>query len=95
MKKITSILAVLLFLFTISVWAGGEHDANGTVNSVDKSGKTINISHNPIATMGMSAMTMDFRVADPAMLDDVKPGQKIEFVVTTDKKGRFVIVDMQ
>ena len=75
--------------------AGSEHNAKGTVNSVDRASKTINISHDPIKTMGMSGMTMDFRVADPAMLDDVKAGQKINFIVTTDRRGRFVIVDLE
>ena len=91
-------IAVLFLLFCLAIGsaiAGSEHDATGKINSVDKSSKTINISHDPIKTMGMAGMTMDFRVADPAMLDDVKPGQKISFVVTTDKRGRFVIVDLE
>ena len=96
-------IAVLLVLFCLSfvsivgtaVAGSGEHDATGKVNSVDKSSKTINISHEAIQSMGMSAMTMDFRVADPAMLDDVKAGQKINFVITTDRRGRFVIVDLE
>lgn len=85
--------AILLGIFG-SAWAASEHEAAGTINSIDKSSKTMNISHGPIKTMGMSGMTMDFMVADPAMLDEVKPGQKIQFIVTTDSKGRFVIVDM-
>jgi len=86
---------LLLFGLAGFVMAGAEHDAVGTVNSVDKSSKTINITHSPIKTMGMAGMTMDFRVADPAMLDDVKKGQKINFIVVTDKRGRFVIVDLE
>jgi len=91
-------IAILLIMFCLSVgttFAGSEHQATGTINSVDKSSKTINISHGPIKSMGMSAMTMDFRVADPAMLDDVDAGQKISFIVTTDRRGRFVIVDLE
>lgn len=91
-------LAILMFAFFLSIGvaiASSEHDAEGTVNSVDKTSKTINITHSPIKSMGMAGMTMDFRVADPAMLDDVSPGQKIHFVVTTDKRGRFVIVDLE
>lgn len=96
LMKIKTIITILLSVFlTIGVaMAADEHEAKGKVNSVDRSSKTINISHDPIKTMGMAAMTMDFRVADPAMLGDVKPGQKINFVVTTDRRGRFVIVDL-
>jgi len=94
--RVNIFLSVLLALFlSIGVANANEHDATGKVNSVDRSSKTINISHDPIKTMGMSAMTMDFRVADPAMLEDVKPGQNISFVVTTDRKGRFVVLDLE
>ena len=93
-KLLAGVLVLLLSLAS-SVFAADEHEANGTVNSVDKSSRTLNISHGPIKSMGMGAMTMDFKVADPSMLGEVKPGQKIEFVVTTDRKGRFVILDMQ
>lgn len=93
-KILAGVFAIFLGVFG-SAWASEEHEASGTVNSVDKSSRTINISHGPIKTMGMSAMTMDFLVEDPAMLNEVKPGQKIHFVVTTDRKGRFVIVDLE
>lgn len=91
-------VALLFILFCLSIgtaFASAEHDAVGTVNSVDKSSKTINITHSAVKSMGMAGMTMDFRVADPAMLGDVHAGQKINFVITTDKRGRFVIVDLE
>lgn len=93
-KKVAMLF--LMFCFSIgSAFADSEHNATGTINSIDMGSKTINISHDPIKTMGMSGMTMDFRVADPAMLEDVKAGQKIKFVITTDRRGRFVIVDLE
>lgn len=98
MKKITQkILGAVVVVAALGsgAFAADEHEASGTVNSVDKERKTLNITHGPIKSMGMSGMTMDFNVADPAMLNEVKPGQKIEFVLTADKKGRFVIVDLQ
>ncbi|MDH5546371.1 MAG: copper-binding protein [Gammaproteobacteria bacterium] len=96
MKKtfLSAAIVMLMSVFT-TVFAADEHEASGTINSIDNVNKTLNISHGPITTMGMGAMTMDFAVADPFMLKEVKPGQKIKFVVTTDRKGRFVILDMQ
>lgn len=91
-------IAMLFLMVCLSIGAalaGSEHDATGTINSVDKVSKTLNISHDPIKTMGMMGMTMDFRVADPAMLDNVKPGQKIKFVITADRHGRFVVVGIE
>jgi Cu/Ag efflux protein CusF len=83
-----------LILSTATAWAASEHEAAGVVKSIDKSAKTLKISHGPIKSMNMGAMTMDFLVADPAMLREVKPGQGIDFVVTTNRKGQFVVVDM-
>lgn len=94
LKAVLGVFLAMCVSFT-AVSAAEEHDAKGKVNSVDRASKTINISHSAIKSMGMSAMTMDFRVADPAMLDDVKPGQSINFVVTTDRRGRFVVIDLE
>jgi Cu(I)/Ag(I) efflux system periplasmic protein CusF len=53
--------------------------ADGEVRKVDRDAKKITIRHGPIAKLDMPAHTMVFQVADPAMLDQVKPGDKIKF----------------
>lgn len=53
--------------------------ADGEVKKVDKDAGKMTIKHGPIQNLGMSNMTMVFRVKDPAMLDKVKPGDKIRF----------------
>lgn len=50
-----------------------------------KSKEMLNISHGPIKGL-MKAMTMNFKVSDPAMLDDVKPGETISFSVEKGAK---------
>jgi Cu/Ag efflux protein CusF len=52
---------------------------SGTVEKVDAAGGRITIDHGPIPNLNMDAMTMVFRAADPAMLKQVKPGDKIRF----------------
>ena len=37
------------------------------------------IKHGPIENLGMPGMTMVFRVKEPAMLDQLKAGDKINF----------------
>ena len=54
--------------------------STGEVEKVDKSRGEITIKHGPIDNLGMPAMTMVFRVKDPAMLDQMKKGDKINFV---------------
>ena len=53
--------------------------AQGEVRKVDKDAKKITIKHGPLATLDMPAMTMVFQVKDPAMLEQVKAGDKIKF----------------
>jgi Cu/Ag efflux protein CusF len=53
--------------------------AEGEVRRVDKEAKKLTIKHGPIQNLDMPAMTMVFQVKDPAMLDQVKAGEKIRF----------------
>lgn len=55
--------------------------SQGEVKKIDKDNGKLTIKHGPLANVNMPAMTMVFKVADPAMLDKLKPGEKIEFVV--------------
>ena len=59
--------------------------ADGEVRKVDKETKKITIRHGPIANLDMPPMTMVFQVKDPAMLENVKAGDKIRF--SADKLG--------
>lgn len=75
----TLLSVVLALLFTVgTAWADGDM-VKGEVVKVDKSAGKITLKHGPIKKLDMDSMTMVFRVADPAMLDKVKVGEKIEF----------------
>ncbi|MES2237167.1 MAG: copper-binding protein [Pseudomonadota bacterium] len=53
----------------------------GVVKKIDKDAGKITIKHGPISNLQMPGMTMVFRVADPAMLNQVKEGDKVKFHV--------------
>jgi Cu/Ag efflux protein CusF len=53
--------------------------ADGEVRKVDKEAKKLTIRHGPLPGLDMPAMTMVFQVKDPAMLDQVKAGDKVKF----------------
>jgi Cu(I)/Ag(I) efflux system protein CusF len=53
---------------------------SGEIRKVDKEAGKLTIKHGPIANLEMGAMTMVFRVSDPAMLNAVKAGDKVNFV---------------
>ncbi len=57
----------------------------GEVRKVDVDAQKITLRHGEIPNLDMGAMTMVFRVRDPELLREVKPGDKVSF--TADKLG--------
>jgi Cu(I)/Ag(I) efflux system protein CusF len=53
--------------------------SEGEVKKIDKNTGRITIKHGPLVNLDMPGMTMVFRVKDPAMLEKVKPADKIRF----------------
>jgi Cu(I)/Ag(I) efflux system protein CusF len=53
--------------------------ADGQVTKVDAAAGKITLKHGPIRNLDMDAMTMTFRVKDPAMLQAVKAGDRVQF----------------
>ena len=91
------LLAALVAAFVVAGPALAGDTVKAEVMKVDKSAAKITLKHGPIRNLDMDAMTMVFRVADPAMLDKVKAGDKVEFeadrvngaiTVTKIDKGR-------
>lgn len=64
---------------------GADHVAEGTVNSVDAASDTVNISHEPVESIGWPSMTMNFQLADPDLATQLTPGQRVEFRFRTDQ----------
>nr|WP_246180140.1 copper-binding protein [Microvirga thermotolerans] len=52
---------------------------SGTVEKVDAGAGKITLDHGPIPNLSMDAMTMVFRVQDPAVLKGVKAGDRVRF----------------
>jgi Cu/Ag efflux protein CusF len=63
----------------------------GTVNSVDATGRKINLSHSPIPALGLPAMTMDFAVAPSVDMQAVTAGTRVNFTIERDQGGMYVI----
>jgi len=81
MKKLIAVLALALPL-ALPVQAEDKHHPpvnEGEIRKVDRDAKKITIKHGPLAKLDMPAMTMVFQVKDPALLDQVKAGDKVKF----------------
>jgi Cu/Ag efflux protein CusF len=68
---------------------------NGQVTKIDESAGKITLKHGPIKKLDMNeGMTMVFRVQDPAMLKQVKAGDKVKF--DADKiNGQFTVTKIE
>ncbi len=68
---------------------------DGEVTKVDESAGKITIKHGPMKKFDMEdGMTMVFRANDPAILKQVKPGDKIKF--EADKvNGQFTVMKIE
>lgn len=69
--------------------AAGEM-SDGEVRRIDKSRGTVLLKHGEIKNIGMGAMTMSFKLKDPAMAEQLKEGDKVKF--TAEQKGDDLIV---
>lgn len=66
----------------------------GEVTKVSRDTGKLTIKHEPIKKFDMDSMTMVWKAGDPAMLDQVKPGDKIRF--QADKvNGQFTVTRIE
>ena len=66
----------------------------GEIRKVDKDAKKLTIKHGEIKSLDMPPMTMVFQVKDASVLDKVKVGDKVRFVVQKSDTG-FVVTDVE
>jgi Cu/Ag efflux protein CusF len=69
-------------------WTAGE------VRKVDKAAGKVTIKHGAIPKLDMPPMFMAYQVKDKAMLDDLKPGDKIKFDVDR-VDGKYTVTGLE
>jgi Cu/Ag efflux protein CusF len=67
--------------------ASATHLGVGVVRAVDAKERTLTISHQAMGSLGMPAMTMDFKVGPAIKLGELKEGDTIAFVLGRDGKS--------
>ena len=67
---------------------------DGEVKKIDKDSGKITLRHGELKNLNMAAMTMVFRVKDPAMLEQVQVGSKVRFAADR-VGGAITIVQLQ
>ena len=75
--------------------AAAGHKTEGKVDGVDAKAGTVSIAHGPIASLKWPAMTMEFKVANSALLKDLTPGKSVAFEFVERQPGEWVITGIK
>jgi Cu(I)/Ag(I) efflux system membrane fusion protein len=70
------------------------HHVQGTLNTINADG-TVNITHGPVDALDWPGMTMDFVLANSALVVGIGPGTVISFEIVERKPGEWVITSLQ
>ena len=64
------------------------------MDSVDAKDGTVSLSHGPVASLNWPAMTMEFKAANPSLLQALKPGAKVDVEFVERQPGEWVITSV-
>jgi Cu(I)/Ag(I) efflux system membrane fusion protein len=67
------------------------HTAQGKVVDVDAKAGTVSLEHGPVESLKWPGMTMEFKLANAALLKDLKPGARVDFEFVERGQGEWVI----
>jgi Cu/Ag efflux protein CusF len=93
MNRLVRTAGAALLAATLAVTAATAQDAaiKGEIKKIDESAGKITLKHGPAKSLGMDEpMTMVYPVKDPAMLKQVKVGDKVTFEVDVSASGMVV-----
>ena len=70
------------------------HKAQGSVGAIDAKAGNLSLNHGPVASLKWPAMTMQFKVANTALLQSLKPGQAVRFEFVERQPGDYVVTSI-
>jgi Cu(I)/Ag(I) efflux system membrane fusion protein len=70
------------------------HKAHGKVDGLDAKDGTISLEHGPVPSLKWPGMTMEFKVANAALLSGLKVGQEVDFEFVERQPGEFVVTSV-
>ena len=91
MKRWLLALAAL----ALAVPATAADTAEGVVRKVSRDTGRITIKHGEIGNLDMPPMTMVFQAKDPALLDGLRPGDKVRFSAEKTPGGALVVTRIE
>ena len=79
MKNIWKSFSLSAAVLAACLSAASAQTVNGEVVKIEADRGRITLKHEAIPNLEMDGMTMVFRVADPAMLTQVREGERVRF----------------
>lgn len=70
------------------------HRATGTLDAIDRKAGSVTVTHGPVPSLKWPGMTMDFVLANPSLIETLKPGSAIAIEFVERKPGEWVITRM-
>jgi len=90
-KRMRTVIAALAAAILMTPVAAQDAAINAEVKKIDESAGKITLKHGPAKNLGMDeGMTMVYRVKDPAMLKQIKVGDKVKFEAENADSGLIV-----
>lgn len=71
--------------------SGASSMTDGVVTKVDKAAGTVTLNHAEVKSVGMPAMTMAYKAKDPALLNKLAVGDKVDFSLEEQKDKKYVV----
>ena len=71
------------------------YEAQGTFDALDAEGGSVTMTHGEIPALQWPAMTMDFMIADPALVKPIAPGSPVRFVFEAGEPGEYIITGIE
>ncbi len=71
------------------------YEADGTLDAVDAEAGSVTMTHGEIPALSWPAMTMDFLIADPALVKDIVPGTRVRFVFEAGEPGEYIVTGIE
>jgi RND family efflux transporter MFP subunit len=71
------------------------HQASGRIDEYDPKTGTASVEHGPVESLKWPSMTMEFKVANEALLKGLKPGARIDFEFVERGQGEWVITSIK
>ena len=71
------------------------HHAEGSIEAIDPTSGAVSIAHGPVPSLKWPGMTMEFKLANSALLGSAKPGDKVAFEFVERGQGEYVITSLK